>query len=112
VFIVERRRHGRNIADVRCDLPGRAGCRPRLSSVSSNPRSSASWAQAELMVPVPPIKRIFMVRKFRIVLCHEVNAERFEMPIKIDRPPLVFQAGMCRSLASLRRPWLNWPRIK
>jgi len=39
-------------------------------------------AQAELMVPVPPIKRIFMVRKFRIVLCHEANAERFEMPIK------------------------------
>jgi hypothetical protein len=45
-------------------------------------------------------------------LCHEANAEPFEMPIKIDRPPLVFQAGMCRSLASLRRPWLNWPRIK
>src|SRR5271170_3064230 len=37
------------------------------------------------MVPVPPTKRIFMIRKFRIVLCHEANAERLEMPIKIDR---------------------------
>src|SRR5690348_4424775 len=65
---------------------------PRVSKVSSKPRSTASWAAAVLMLPVPPIKRIFTrrsthraldppVRSLRSARCSLVHAARQETAV-------------------------------
>ena len=61
--VPERRAHGGGVADVApCSTGalGRAGgraLRPRLSTVTLDPRSTASREQAELMTPLPPMNR-------------------------------------------------------